>query len=151
MVALISPAVRIWHDAEHMHGMVLGQLLQAKRRRQPRLLVESLAQEAQGMVRHILHRGAPPHLDLLAEACADLLEHGTCQRLMTRERAKAKHLLRDACLAMRQTGIDGPPLDQVVQLARISARMPRLVACSHAHLEVLAAPITKLLLALFAS
>ena len=151
MVALISPAVRIWHDAEHMHGMVLGQLLQAKRRRQPRLLVESLAEEAQGMVRHILHRGAPQELDLLAEACADLLEHGTCQRLMTRDRAKAKHLLRDACLAMKQTGIDGPPLDQILHLARISARMPRLVSCSHAHREVLAAPITKLLLALFAS
>ena len=151
MVALISPAVMIWRDAEHMHWLVLGQLLEAKRRRQPRMLVENLAEEAQGMVRHILHRGAPQHLDLLAEACAALLEQGTCQRLMTRDRAKAKHLLRDACLAMKQTGIDGPPLDQIVQLARISVRMPMLVSCSHAHLEVLAAPITKLLLALFAS
>jgi len=149
MVALASPVM--WRDAEQMHALVLRQLLDAKRQRGVRVLIESLAEEAHQLVRHILHRGVPEHLDLLADAAADVLEHGTAKRLLSSQRAHAKQVLRAACQAMRQTGIDGHPLDHIVQLARLSARMPRLQSCYQAHLEVLAAPITKLLLELFGS
>jgi hypothetical protein len=147
MVAL----ARIRHDAQGLHAIVSRQLLEARHHRTTRRLLESLAEECTALVLHLMHRGVPEHLDLLAEACADLLEHGTAERLMSRQRARAKQVLRQACRAMRATGTDGAPISQILELARISRRVPRVQSCTPAHLEVLAAPITRLLLELFGS
>jgi hypothetical protein len=115
------------------------------------LMVSSLAEECRAMLRHILHRGAPKHLDLVAEAAGDVLEAATGITVLSSQAVEAKRILRRGCEQLKRTGLDVAPLDTVGELAQLSVRLPALANCSRAQLEVLAAPITRLLLALFAS
>lgn len=150
MVALACMAM-IRHDAESMHATVLRELLEARHSTQLAEMVESLAEEAQGLVRHLMHRGVPGDLDLLADAAGDLLEHASPMPITGAARARARALLRDACRAMRASGEPEAPLDHILRVQALSAGMPEVASCTAAHLEALAHPITQLLLELFGS
>jgi hypothetical protein len=146
MVAL----ARISHDLESMHQLVSQLLEGARYSRTTRLLVETLAEEASGFIRHLLHAGVPDQVDLLADAAADLLSYAEARRIDSPALADAKAQLRRSCVQMRASGgIDRAPITHIIDLGRAAARMPRLSRCSQAHLEVLAAPISRLLLHLF--
>jgi hypothetical protein len=149
MVALASK-VLIQHDLERMHGLVLGQLVEARHHRPTRVLAESLAEECRAFIRHMLHAGVPGQIDLLADAACDLFEHGTACTLSESTRADARASLRRACSRMSaQQGRECQPITHILAIGKLAATLPRLRSCTPAHLETLAAPTTRLLLYLF--
>jgi len=150
MVALARPGI-VMPATSAMHGMVLRMLMDAKHLGRHRVLVQSLLEECDSYVRHVLHRGAPEQLDHLADAACDLLEHASDAMVGRGARHQARQTLIICCEALAIDGREQGALEHIGQLARLVHRLPRLSACSPVHLEVLAAPITKLLLALFAS
>lgn len=149
MVALASTAL-ISHDLESMHGLVTGQLLEARYHKPTRQLLEMLAEEARACISHVLHAGIPGHLDLVALSCCEILEHATGQLVTDGMRADAQQLLRHACAQWRQAqGLEVPPIDHILTLGRLAARLPRLSRCTDADRAALSAPITGLMLHLF--
>jgi hypothetical protein len=150
MVALAQDAM-VMLPAPAMHGMVLRLLLEAQQTRRHQVMVRGLLEECDSYVRGVLHRGAPEQLDHLAEAACDLLEHASDAPVGRGARNQARQTLIVCCEALAIDGREQGALEHIGQLARLVHRLPRLSACSLVHLEVLAAPITRLLLALFAS
>lgn len=150
MVALVRPGI-VMPSAPAVHGMVLRLLMDAKHRRRHRVLVQSLLEECDSYVRGVLHRGAPDHLHHLADAACDLLEHASDALVGRGARHQARQTLIVCCEALAIDGREQGALEHIGQLARLVHRLPRLSACTPVHLEVLAAPITRLLLTLFAS
>lgn len=149
MVALISPHL-IRHDARTMHTLVMGQLRESRTNNRSRMLLELLAEEARACIRHMLHCGVPHHLDGVAVACCEILEHASGQLITDHARRDAQAQLRDACARMRDAhGTEAAPIDHILVLGRLAARLPRLTRCTEAHRVTLAAPITGLMLHLF--
>jgi len=149
MVALARRRV-VRHDLPSMHGIVLECLQDAQHHRTTRVLLESLCEEARATIRHLLHSGVPEQVDLATAAAGDLYEQASGLLLSSTQRADAALLMRRACRAMQaRHGIDVVPLSHLLHLGRFAARCPRLPRCTEAHLEVLAAPISRLLLHLF--
>lgn len=149
MVALATPHL-IRHDAASLHDLVMGQLCEARYHRPTRQLLELLAEEARGCIRHMLHLGVPHQLDHVAGSCCEILEHATGCIVTRDQREDAELLLREACDLMRaQHGIEVPPIDHILVLGRLAARLPRLSRCTDADRAALAAPITGLMLHLF--
>jgi hypothetical protein len=149
MVALASPAL-VRHDLEAMHALVIGQLHEARFHKPTRILAESLAEECRAFIRHLLHAGVPEQIDTLADAACDLFEHATAGSLSGAARAEAREAIQRACRRMRaQQGREPAPITHILAIGKLAATMPRLRSCTPAHLETLAAPITRLLLHLF--
>lgn len=149
MVALASTHL-IQHDAVTMHRLVIGQLREACHHKPSRTLLQLLAEEARGCVRHMLRLGVPHQLDDLASTCCEILEHATGQIVTNGMRQEAELLLREACDLMRAgQGTEVPPIDHILALGRMAARLPRLSRCTDADREALAGPITGLMLHLF--
>lgn len=150
MVALAQPSMAI-PDTPAMHGMVMRLLIQARQTGRHRVLVQSLLEECDLYVRHVLRDGAPEQLDLLLDAACDLLEQASGWPVAGGARAEAQQELISCCEMLATDGLERGPLEPVAELARLAHRMPPMSQCSRPHLEVLAAPITRLMLALFAS
>lgn len=149
MVALASP-ILLRHDAKSMHDLVMGQLCEARYHRPTRQLLELLAEEARGCIRHMLHLGVPHQLDHVATSCCEILEHATGRIVTAAARRDAQLLLREACDHTRAGhGVEAPPFDHILALGRLAAQLPRLSRCTDADRAALAAPITGLMLHLF--
>ena len=150
MVALAKPSMAM-PDTQAMHGMVLRLLIEAKQTRRHRVLIQSLLEECDSYVRQVLHHGAPEQLDLLADAACDVLERASGRPVLRSAREHARRKLIGCCELLAIDGREQGALEHVAQLARLVHRLPPISKCGQLHLEVLAAPITRLLLALFAS
>ena len=148
----LAGTILIKHDLESMHRLVLGQLTAARHHRPTRVLAESLAEECQAFIRHLLHTGVPHQIDTVADAACDLFEQGSARTVSAATRALVRISLQRSCTLMwERRGHEPAPIRHIVGIAKLAATMPRLTSCTPAHLETLAAPITRLLLYLLRS